>query len=533
MINNLKKNEELLLLLFTSSLLLLINIGNIKEFFCDDEYLYIKIAGEMFQKKVLFIPVWFEEAAYFKPPFTYWLMMMFFPFGGVNITTGRFSIAFISVFTIYFIYLLGKRLYGREEGYLAGLLTCTSFGYLIYGRVGMMDMPLTFFMTLSIYSFYRAFQEKSSFYGALFFALTGASCLVKGPISIIILLSIAIIFLSFFGGWRIFFNIRSIAGILVGIFLVLLWPLSIYCSGDWTNWYNFFILRENMGKFSDSTHYTILSLLPYYLQFFFPWSLIFLGIFPLIFLKKYFRRSEYAIPLLWFFCSTLIFLLPETKLKHYTIPALPALSLMVSAIWHKVKNHPLLKISLYITSIVFLLLFFILSGLIRLTFTFPPFIFLSMALFITLIIIVFLIKGKLIHTIYGFSIWVILLILAGPYFTFESFPEEAISLIGNSSLGVVKKQIYLHSYFLNRPVRQISSREETVEILEKNGKIIISKGDLDTFQKDSLLPSFRIIYSWEQWKGGFSPEEIFYSLSYSDISGLKEPVYIIQKEGSN
>jgi len=156
-----------------------------------------------------------------------------------------------------------------------------------------------------------------------------------------------------------------------------------------------------------------------------------------------------------------------------------------------------------------------------------------MALFITLIIIVFLIKGKLIHTIYGFSIWVILLILAGPYFTFESFPEEAISLIGNSSLGVVKKQIYLHSYFLNRPVRQISSREETVEILEKNGKIIISKGDLDTFQKDSLLPSFRIIYSWEQWKGGFSPEEIFYSLSYSDISGLKEPVYIIQKEGSN
>ncbi|MEQ8172458.1 MAG: glycosyltransferase family 39 protein, partial [Candidatus Eremiobacterota bacterium] len=132
MIKKLKENRALIILLFISSVLLLTNIWNTNEFFCDDEYIYIRMAEEMYNNQNLWTPTWFGEIRYFKPPFTYWLMILFFPVGGTNITTARISIAFISVLTILFLYKLAEKLYGKQEAYLAGLLTCTCFGYLIY-----------------------------------------------------------------------------------------------------------------------------------------------------------------------------------------------------------------------------------------------------------------------------------------------------------------------------------------------------------------------------------------------------------------
>jgi 4-amino-4-deoxy-L-arabinose transferase-like glycosyltransferase len=528
MIKKLKENKALVILLFISSVLLLANIGNTNEFFCDDEYIYIRMAEEMYNNKNLWIPTWFGEILYFKPPFTYWLMMLFFPIGGTNIITARISIAFISVLTIFFLYKLAEKLYGKQEAYIAGLLTCTCFGYLIYGKIGMMDMPLTFFLTVSIYCFYMAFREKSPFYGALFFASTGASSLVKGPVSIVILFFFATVFLLIFGGWKIFINLRALWGVFSGIFFIMLWPIGIYLSGDWNNWYNFFILRENFGKFHDPVNYTFLDLLPYYLQFFFPWSLLLLGIIPSIFKKKYLSRPSCAVPLIWFFCTTAIFLLPQTKLKHYTIPALPCLSLMIAFLWYEVKNNLLTKISLYVTALIFSLLFFILICLIRLTADPLAFVFLTGAIISDIIIIIFLIKGKLLQSVQTFAIFALMLICAGSYFSYDHLPSGAIPFIksGDFPVGVFRQQSFVFSYFLNRKVIQISSLEEIEEILDKKGKIIISKGDMEELQKKENFPHVNNIYSWEQWKRNISTEEISKSLYSSDISILKEPVYL-------
>ncbi len=531
MTKKLKENKALLILILISSVLLLINIWNTNEFFCDDEYIYIRMAEEMYNNKNIWTPTWFGEIRYFKPPFTYWLMMLFFPVGGTNITTARISIAFISVLTILFLYKLAEKLYGKQEAYLAGLLTCTCFGYLIYGKIGMMDMPLTFFLTLSIYYFYRAYREKSPFYGALFFAATGASSLVKGPVSIVILFFFGTVFLFIFGGWKIFINIRTLWGVFVGIFFIFLWPLGIYMSGDWNNWYNFFILRENFGKFHDPVNYTCLDLLPYYLQFFFPWSLLFLAAVPSIFKKKYLRLPYFTVPVLWFLCTTAVFLLPQTKLKHYTIPALPALSLMLAFLWYEIKNNILTKISLYITALIFSLLFFLIICLMKLATGTVPFIFLMGALVSDIIIIIFLIKGNLFRSAHIFAVMAVMLICAGSYFSYPHLPPGAIPLIksGNSDLaGVFRQQSFVFSYFSNIKFVQVSSLEEIKEILDKKGKIIISKGDMEEFQRNGNFPDVKSIYSWEQWKRHISAEDIYNSLLLSDISILKELVYLYE-----
>ncbi len=531
MIKKLKENRSLIILLFISSVLLLINIWNTNEFFCDDEYIYIRMAEEMYKNQKLWTPTWFGEIRYFKPPFTYWLMMLFFPVGGTNIITARISIAFISVLTILFLYKLAEQLYGKQEAYLTGLLTCTCFGYLIYGKIGMMDMPLTFFLTLSIYCFYMAYHKKSPFYGALFFAATGASSLVKGPVSIVILFFFGIVFLFIFGGWNIFINLRALWGVFVGIFFIILWPIGIYMSGDWNNWYNFFILRENFGKFHDPVNYTFMDLLPYYLQFFFPWSLLLLAVVPSIFKKKYLCLPSSAVPVLWFLCTTVIFLLPQTKLKHYTIPALPALSLIIAFLWHEIKNNILTKISLYITAAIFSLLFFIILCLMRLTANPLPLVFLTGVLISDIILIIFLIKGNLVRAVHTFAILAMMLISAGSYFSYDHLPPGAIPLIksGNpDSVGAFKQQSFVFSYFSNIKVIQISSLEEIKEIVNKKGKIIISKSDMEELQRNGNFPDVKSIYSWEQWKRHISSEDIYNSLLSSDISILKEPVYLYE-----
>jgi len=216
-----------------TSLILLANLGSTRVFFCDDEYLYIKIAMEMFNKGELWVPLWVGEEAFYKPPFNYWLMMLFFKAGGVSFIIARLSIAFISLLNVYYLYCLGEKLYDRKEAFLSGLIFATSFGFIVYGKTGMMDMPFTFFITASIYYFYRAFQEKSFFFASLFLILTGASSLVKGPVSILILGLFAFLFLLIFGGWKIFFNIKSLVGWTGGLFFIFLWPLGIYFSGKW------------------------------------------------------------------------------------------------------------------------------------------------------------------------------------------------------------------------------------------------------------------------------------------------------------
>jgi len=527
-----KLDKKLILLLFISSIILIINLGSKKVFFCDDEYLYIKIAAEMFETGEIWTPLWLGKEAFYKPPFNYWLMMVFYLFFGVKFIVARISIAFTALLSVYFLYKLGKKLYGEKEAYMAGLIFSTSFGFVVYGKVGMMDIPFTLFIISSIFYFYKAFMEKSSFYASIFLILASASILVKGPVSIAILFLFSISFLSIFGGWKIFFNLKTLWGWLAGFFILILWPVGIYFSGNFDNWYNFFILRENFGKFADSETYTFLDLLPYYFQYIFPWSLIFIFFLPLAFIKKHLKSHSFAVPLLWAFSVLFIFLLPETKLKHYTIPAIPTAGLIISGVWYKVEKHILIKVGLYSSILIFLLSLIILPVILILTETWLPFLLIIVTILTNILIIFFLIKKDLLSSIHCYALFLILLIGTASFFTFEPFPDKSFKHIGNSSLVAYKKQTYLHSYYMDRKVLQIESEKELAAVLEEKSKVIISEGELkkalgnDEFE----LHDLNKLYTWEQWKPSMPVEQILNAIKNSDSSDLREKVYLIEKE---
>ena len=55
-----------------------VGLDNTALFFQDDEWLYMKIASEMFDRGELWVPYWIGERDYHKPPLSYWLMMVLF-----------------------------------------------------------------------------------------------------------------------------------------------------------------------------------------------------------------------------------------------------------------------------------------------------------------------------------------------------------------------------------------------------------------------------------------------------------------------
>ena len=531
-----KINIKLLALLSISSLILLANLGSTKVFFCDDEYLYIKIAYEMYNRSELWVPYWLGKTAFYKPPFNYWLMMCFFLIGGTKFIIARLSVAVSSVATVYYLYRLAERLYGEKEAFLAGLLFATSFGFITYGKLGMMDMPFTFFITASIYYFYLAFLEKSPFYASLFLILGGISCLEKGPVSVAILGLFAFLFLIFFGGWKTFFNLKTLPGWIGGSIFLFLWPLGIYFggSGKWNEWYSFFIIRENFGKFDDPLTYTILDLLPYYLQYIFPWTLLFLFIVPLIFTKKNFKNHSYTVSILWAVSVILIFLIPETKLKHYMIPAIPTAALLISGLWYQNRGHILLKIGSYSTIFILSLILIIQTGILFVAKDWLPFLLVIISVIINISAIYFLAKKALLPSVCSYAFLIIILILTASYFTFEPFPREALSCVEkNDTLGVYRKQIYLYSYYIDRKAIQLTEGEEIKEFLLKdNVKIIIPEGSLKEIEENEniVLPEIKIIYTWEQWKSKTSAGEIYSGLRSSDVSNLKEKVYLIERK---
>jgi 4-amino-4-deoxy-L-arabinose transferase-like glycosyltransferase len=524
-----RSNGDLLLILFFAAAVLLANIGVAREFYSDDEYLYAKIAAEMFHRGDLWVPTWLGKAAFYKPPFTYWLMMLGYSVFGVSLTAARISVAATGVCTAWLLFLLGRRLYGREGAWLAGLLFITSFGYLFYGRVGMMDMPLTLFIAAAIYSFYRAFEDESKQHAAAFFVLAGASTLVKGPVSAVIILMFGVLMLVIYGRPGRIFNAWGAAGIVAGIALVLLWPAAMYFRGEWGEWYRFFVLRENLGKFTDQA-YSIFKMLPYILQYFFPWSLLFIAGAAVLFRRGALSGRKFVYPLFWMLCATAVFIIPAVKLPWYMLPSLPAAALFTAGAWVELKGSRPARIGAAATVMPALILLAALLVALRVSGDAGLCIVLAAAFAVNLLLLRFLLIGDVAKGALAYGAMVILIILAGGCFTFDRLPGEAIAMMGSQSVpvGVVKKQVYLYSYYLDRPVRQIYETSQADDILSRGGRVIVDAHNLAEFTREGSIQKIHTLHKWREWKETIMPREAVCAVVTGNILPLQEQVYLIK-----
>ena len=119
-----------------------------------DEGIYASVAKELVQtgdwlRLTLNHSPWFD-----KPPLAIWMTALFYKLFGVNELSARLFSALCGVGLVIVTYFFGRQLLNRWTGFLGALILLSSSHFLRFARFGVMDVPLTFFMTLAFYLFW-------------------------------------------------------------------------------------------------------------------------------------------------------------------------------------------------------------------------------------------------------------------------------------------------------------------------------------------------------------------------------------------
>lgn len=519
-----------------------LGLGNIDLFFQDDEWLYVKIASEMFDRGELWIPYWLGEPAYYKPPLAYWLMMPFFWLGEDRILLARLSVAFSSLITLGLTYLLGRELFGRREAACTALLASVSYGFLAFGRTGVMDMLLTCFLSLALWLFLKARRNRSSFYACLYFLVLGLSNLIKGPVVPLIILTISFIILMFYRGWKPFFSRWAIVGMLAGLLIAFSWPIALYFKGEFAAWYSFFIVGENAGKFTDAAGYPALPFIATLLKWALPWSLLVL-LAPLVMaVREPVRKLEFVLPIVWVLIVIGVHLLPAVRLPWYTFPALPAALLLVGAASARYPKNPAMVWGYRITGVLLGVIAAAVSVAPRFFPLFSPgFLWLGSAALCLWAAAIFTFRRDALKLAVFMMLAILCLNPGVSALTDPKFPVEAQAVLKASSrpaavvrihTGRLSQEHALYSFRLNRKIDQTRGEEATLNFFrEKNGDLILSDTDYRALlaAAPSMASEARITYSWSRWKDSLPIDAIVVAVQSGDLKLLQEPYHILQK----
>ena len=117
-----------------------------------DEAFYAESAREMVESGDWLTPRFNYIYRFEKPVLYYWLAASAYLVAGVGEAAARFPSALSGLGLTLLAFASARRWYDAPTGFLAGVITATSFGYVAMARQALPDLTLAFFVTLSIWA---------------------------------------------------------------------------------------------------------------------------------------------------------------------------------------------------------------------------------------------------------------------------------------------------------------------------------------------------------------------------------------------
>lgn len=323
---------DLVYLFCLSGFFLLYHLGN-GSLASWDEALYAQVSKEIFLSGHWFKLTWDQMPWVDKPPIAIWVTALFYKFGGVSEFTARLFSALCGVGAVIVTYFIGRKLLNRWIGFLSALVLLSSADFLRFSRFGMMDIPLTFFLSSAFYFFWLGRQKKYCFiFSGIFLGLAFLTKSFAG----LFFLPVTILY-SFFADEKDtlkepFYWI----GVLIGLAMYLPWILHqmldpVYRPYVTQESWKHLVMRgtQTLEGHGGSYYFYIRALINKY----HPWILI--GIFSApFFLYRAIRDrlKEIIFVTTWMFFIFFVVTLMKTKLRWYILPIYPALSISVGAV---------------------------------------------------------------------------------------------------------------------------------------------------------------------------------------------------------
>jgi len=327
-----------------------------------DEGRNAEAGREMLETGDWISPTFNYEPRFAKPVLVYWLMSLSYRWFGVDEFSARLPSAMFGLGLILVQYLFLSRFCGATVGLFGALMLLLNIQIIGLSRMVLTDSVLIFLTTLSLYSFWLAFQGRSEerWWRWVFYLSMALATLAKGPVGFLVPLITIALYLTATGRWRRFWELGSpLAGGVLFAAVALPW-YAIMWSLHGTE-YAASAQANTVGRFLNPMEghgFTVLFYLPVLLLGFFPWS----GWLPFAWFDAYRswrearRRSTNDAPfpdrssmeLEWFAAAWVMgvlvfFTLSSTRLAHYIGPLYPAAALLTAIYWYRSLLDPNLK----------------------------------------------------------------------------------------------------------------------------------------------------------------------------------------------
>ncbi|MBD3380097.1 MAG: phospholipid carrier-dependent glycosyltransferase [Candidatus Omnitrophica bacterium] len=322
-----KISPDILIILTVSSIVLLWNLGTGS--LCSwDEGLYGGVTREIIHTGNWIDLRWAGQPWSDKPPLYMWVTALFSRVLGLNELSVRLFSALAGVGTVLLTYLTALKLYSRKEAFSSALVLLSTWAFLWSSKMGMLDIPMTFFIALAICLFeYGKDNRLCLFLSPL--AFTGAF-LTKGMGAMLIPLILGL-YILISGRIKILKDPALICGTITALALSAIWPLA--AAGAYgKEFIDDYFLKHLVTRTTKAVEghtgglFTYFGVLPNKGR---PWAGIGLALSPLLIWRTIrFREKEHLLPLVWTFTVLLLFSAVRTKLHWYVMPVYPALAII-------------------------------------------------------------------------------------------------------------------------------------------------------------------------------------------------------------
>jgi 4-amino-4-deoxy-L-arabinose transferase-like glycosyltransferase len=290
---------------------------------------------------------------YTKPPLAMWAMALSFQVFGVNEFAARFFGAVCASLIVAITYCFLARYSGTRSALIGSSTLLMAPLFVATARMAITDLPLSLFFVSSLVCFFRAFVEQDGRLRWLGYGLVGLAVMTKGPVALVLPAAILFVYHLLKGelraAWMFYKPLKG--ALLVGVIALPWFAAEIAITKG--AYFQSFILRENFQRFSSvvDSHkggwwYHLAAMAAGY----FPWSAflpqsVHSAFFPSVpsrpdaktglsawitgFRNLSVEQSALLFAAVWALVTLVFFSASVSKLLTYTLPAFPALAILV------------------------------------------------------------------------------------------------------------------------------------------------------------------------------------------------------------
>jgi 4-amino-4-deoxy-L-arabinose transferase-like glycosyltransferase len=300
------------------------------------EAMYALIPWEMLKARSWLTPT-LNGAPYLdKPQLLYWLNMLSYQLLGVSAGSARVPTLAMTVGEVWLTYLIGRRLVGQKAAWLGGFILLTCIGFFVLHLQIHTDHLITLSLLAALYALLRWQAEPRGRWTALFFLSMVAGFLSKGFIGVVFPMLIGLLYAWQVRERRLLSLLFSPGGIALAVLLLAAWGVATELANP--DFLKFQIVNEQIMRFlgrrqpPDVNTFTLTGFWLFLGIWLLPWTFILPeALYRFWPATRPGREPGAAGRLLFIWAAVILafFTLSSSRIEYYSLPALPALALIL------------------------------------------------------------------------------------------------------------------------------------------------------------------------------------------------------------